>query len=93
MGKLSGEEMEKEIETLEQGLPFEDYAKDEKKLRQHIEQLEKEYDAREKVIQHIMELANVSEKALRMYTIHDLKKWAEALEKSHKAINPIYTKH
>jgi len=93
MAKPSEKEMEKEIESFEHWLPFEDYAKDEKKLRQHIEQLEKAYDAREKVIEHIMELANVSEKALRMYTIPDLKKWAEALEKRHKAINPIYTKH
>ncbi|MGP8069307.1 MAG: hypothetical protein ACLP5V_05410 [Candidatus Bathyarchaeia archaeon] len=31
---------EKEMETLERGLPFEDYAKDEKRLRHQIERLE-----------------------------------------------------
>lgn len=93
MAKPGEKEMENEIESLERWLPVEDYAKDEKKLRQHIEQLEKQYDAREKVIGRIMELANVSEKALRMYTIHDLKKWEAALEESRKAIQPIYAKH
>jgi len=93
MAKTSEKEIEKEMETLEQWLPVEDYAKDEKKLRQHVEQLEKQYDEREKVIERIMEFANVSEKALRMYTIRDLKKWEEALQKSHKAIKPIYAKH
>ena len=87
LSKTSGKEMEREEETLEHGLPFEDYAKDEKKLRQHIERLEKEYDAREKVIERIMEYGTgiESEKALRMYTTSVLKKWEEALEKSYKA--------
>jgi hypothetical protein len=75
---------------LSSGLPFEDYDNDEKKLR---ERLEKEYDAREKVIGRIMELANVSEKTLRMYTIRDLQKWEKAPEKRHKPIQPVYVEH
>jgi hypothetical protein len=87
MPKPSEKEMESEMETLEQGLPFADYAKDEKKLRQHVERLEKEYDAREKVIGRIMEYGTgiESEKALRMYTTPVLVKWEAALEKSYKA--------
>ena len=67
-------------------LPFEDYVKDEKKLTQHIERLEKEYNEREKVIGRIMEYGtgNESEKALRMYSTSVLEKWEAALEKSKK---------
>ena len=87
MPKTSGKEMEREEEALEHGLPFEDYFRDDKKLRQHIERLEKEYDAREKVIGRIMEYGTgiESEKALRMYTTPVLTKWEAALEKSYKA--------
>ena len=82
MPKPSEKEMESEMEALEHGLPFEDYARDEKKLRQHIEQLEKEYDRREKVIARIMEYGTgiESEKALRMYTTPVLRKWETSLE-------------
>jgi hypothetical protein len=82
----SGKEMEREMEALEHRLPFVDYARDEKKLRQHVEQLEKEYDAREKVIERIMEYGTgvENEKALRMYSIPVLTKWEAALEKSYR---------
>jgi len=68
MPKPSGKVMEREEEALEHGLPFEDYFRDDKKLRQHVEQLEKEYDAREKVIGRIMQYGTgiENEKALRM---------------------------
>ena len=87
MPKPSGKEMESEEEALEHGLPFQDYFRDDKKLRQHIERLEKEYDAREKVIGRIMEYGTgiESEKALRMYTTPVLVKWEAALEKSYRA--------
>ena len=87
MSKTSGKEMEKEIESLEHWLPFEDYAKDEKRLRHHIERLAKEYDEREKVIGRIMEYGTgiEDEKALRMYSTHVLEKWEAALEKSYRA--------
>jgi hypothetical protein len=82
MGKPGEEEMEKEMEALERELPFKEYGKDTAKLRKHIEGLEKQYDAREKVIERIMEAGTgiESEKALRMYTTPVLTKWAEALD-------------
>jgi hypothetical protein len=87
MKKPSGKEVEREEETLEHWLPFEDYAKDEKRLRQHIERLEKEYDEREKVIGRIMEYGTgiETEKALRMYSTRVLEKWEGNLEKSYRA--------
>jgi len=87
MPKPSEKEMESEMEALEHGLPFEDYAKDEKRLRHHIERLEKEYDEREKVIERIMEYGTgiETEKALRMYSSRVLEKWEAALEKSYRA--------
>ena len=87
MSKTSGKEMEGEMEALEHGLPFVDYAKDEKKLREHVERLEKEYDAREKIIGRIMDYGTgiENEKALRMYSIPVLTKWEAALEKSYRA--------
>ena len=93
MPKPSEKEMEREMETAERAsgmpgtLPFEDYARDEKKLRSNIERLEKEYDAREKVIGRIMEYGTgiETEKALRMYSTRVLEKWEAALEKSRRA--------
>ena len=78
--------MENEMETLERWLPFKDYTKDEKRLRQHIERLEKEYDEREKVISRIMDYGTgiESEKALRMYSTRVLEKWEAGLE-NHRA--------
>ena len=89
MPKPSGKEMEKEMETVEHAsgmpgtLPFKEYGKEEKRLRQHIERLEKEYDEREKVISRIMEYGTgiESEKALRMYSTRVLEKWETSLEK------------
>ncbi|MGP8069374.1 MAG: DUF1269 domain-containing protein [Candidatus Bathyarchaeia archaeon] len=76
------EEMVSEMEILYQGLPFDDYEKDAKKLKDNIERLEKEYDRREKVIGRIMEYGtgNESEKALRMYPTPVLAKWEASLE-------------
>ena len=73
--------MEREEEAPEHGLPFEDYFKDDKKLRQHAERLGKEYDAREKVIGRIMQFGTgiETEKALRMYTTPGLTKWKRSL--------------
>lgn len=87
MNEPRGKEMEREEEALEHGLPFEEYARDEKKLRQHVEKLEKDYDAREKVIGRIMEYGTgiETEKALRMYSTPVLTKWEAALEKSYRA--------
>jgi hypothetical protein len=94
MGKRpSGKEMGREMETVghatgpDTGLPFKDYIKDEKSLRQHIEGLEKEYDEREKVISRIMEYGTgiESEKALRMYPTPILVKWDASLEKTMRA--------
>ncbi len=48
------EQMVTEEETLAGALPFEDYGRDTKQLRGQIEQLEKEYDEREQVIDRIM---------------------------------------
>ena len=74
--------MVSEMEALYQGLPFEEYAKDEEKLRENIDRLEKEYDRREKVIERIMEYGTgiESEKALRMYPTPVLGKWEASLE-------------
>lgn len=87
MPKPSGKEMESEMESLEHWLPFEDYVKDDKRLRRHIERLDKEYDEREKVISRIMEYGTgiETEKALRMYSTRVLEKWEAALEKSYRA--------
>jgi len=76
------EEMVSEEETLEQGLPFEEYGRDAGKLREHIDRLEKEYDDREKVIDRIMSYSTgiESEKALRMYPTAVLQKWESSLE-------------
>src|SRR5579862_7979233 len=76
------EELESEEQTLEKGLPFEDYGKDSEKLREQIERLEKQYDEREKMIDQIMEYGTgiESERALRMYPTFVLKRWAESLE-------------
>lgn len=76
------EEMVSEEETLEGALPFDEYGKDEEKLRSQISAMEKEYDQREKVIDRIMEYGTgiESEKALRMYSTPVLKKWEESLE-------------
>ena len=89
MPKPSRKEMEREMETVERAsgmpgtLPFLDYLKDEKRLREHIERLEQEYDEREKVIERIMEYGTgiESEKALRMYSTRVLEKWETSLEK------------
>jgi phage terminase large subunit-like protein len=76
------EEMVNDMETLEQALPFMDYEKDQEKLRTLIKQLEKEYDRREKAIDHIMKYGTgvESEKALRMYSTSVLEKWEDKLE-------------
>ncbi len=76
------EEMVSEMEALYQGLPFQEYGKDEERLRQNIDRLEKEYDRREKVIERIMEYGTdiETEKALRMYPTPVLKKWETGLE-------------
>ena len=76
------EEMVSGMEALYEGLPFEEYCKDEERLRQNIDRLEKEYDRREKVIGRIMEYGTgiETEKALRMYPTPVLKKWEENLE-------------
>lgn len=76
------EEMVSDMETLEQALPFEDYAKDLERLRALVAELEGKYDAREKVIERILEYGTgvESEKALRMYPISVLKKWEASLE-------------
>ena len=71
-----------EMEALYQGLPFEEYGKDEKQLRENIDRLQKEYDRREKVIERIMEYGTgiETEKALRMYPTSVLKKWEANLQ-------------
>jgi len=76
------EEMVSEMETLYQGLPFEEYGKDEKRLRENLDRLQKEYDRRERVIERIMEYGTgvESEKALRMYPTPVLKNWEARLE-------------
>jgi uncharacterized membrane protein len=81
-GLPAEEELESEEETLEKGLPFEEYGKDSERLREQIERCEKQYDEREKVIGQIMEFGTgiESEKALRMYPTSVLRKWAKSLE-------------
>jgi len=76
------EEMVSEMEALYRALPFDEYGKDEEKLRENIERLEKEYDRREKVIERIMEYGTgtETEKALRMYSTPVLAKWEASLE-------------
>ncbi len=76
------EEMVSEMETFYQWLPFEEYGKDEEKLRANINALQKEYDRREKVIGRIMEYGTglETEKALRMYPTPVLVKWEANLE-------------
>jgi len=80
------EEMVADEETLEMGLPFEEYAKDTDKIRSRITKLNKEYDEREKVINRIMEYSTglETEKALRMYPTAVLRKWEESLESFRK---------
>jgi hypothetical protein len=81
------EDMVSEEEMLEGALPFDDYGKDSEKIKVQIDKLEKEYDEREKVINHIMEYGTgiESEKALRMYPTSTLQKWEESLESYRKA--------
>jgi hypothetical protein len=81
------EELVADEETLETGLPFEEYAKDEQKVRMAIDKLNKEADEREKVIERIMEYGTgiETEKALRMYPTPVLRKWEGSLESFRKA--------
>jgi hypothetical protein len=83
----SEEEMVSEEEIVEGELPFDDYGKDSEKIKLQMEKLEKEYDEREKVINHIMEYGTgiESEKGLRMYPTDTLKKWEDSLESYRKA--------
>ena len=76
------EQMVSEEEALEGALPFQDYGKDSQKLKSQIEKLEKEYEEREKVIDHILEYGTgiESENALRMYSTPVLRKWEASLE-------------
>jgi hypothetical protein len=76
------EEMENEEEAMEGALPFEEYGKDSKKMREQMDRLVKMYDEREKVINRIMEYGTgfESEKALRMYSTAVLRKWEASLE-------------
>ncbi len=76
------EELVSDEKTLEGALPFDEYGKDQEKLRGQIDRLEKEYDGREKVIGRIMEYGTgiETEKALRMYPTPVLEKWEESLE-------------
>jgi hypothetical protein len=69
------EEMVRVEETLEQGLPLEEYGRDSEKLREQMEKPEKEYDQREKVIDRILATAPASraQKAVRMYPTPILK--------------------
>jgi hypothetical protein len=81
--KLPGrDEMVEDMEALEPGLPFEEYGRDSARLRTIIDKLEKEYDAREKVIARILDYGTgiESEKALRMFSTSTLEKWDAALE-------------
>jgi uncharacterized membrane protein len=86
-GLPAEEELESEEETLEKGLPFEEYTKDSEKLREQIERLEKQYDEREKIINRIIGYGTgiESEKALRMYPESVLKQWAASLENYKKS--------
>jgi len=81
------EEMVNEEETLEGALPFDDYGKDSEKIKVQIDKLEKQYDEREKVINHILEYGTgiETEKALRMYPTDTLRKWDDSLESYRKA--------
>lgn len=60
--------MVSEMEALYQALPFDEYGKDEEKLRDNVERLEKAYDRREKLIGRIMEYGTgiETEKALNV---------------------------
>jgi ElaB/YqjD/DUF883 family membrane-anchored ribosome-binding protein len=71
-----------DMETVEQALPFEEYAKDTERLSELIGRLEHLYDRREKIISQIIEYGTgiESEKALRMYSIPVLEQWEAALE-------------
>jgi len=88
MAGTGGDELpdEKEVvseeEMLEQELPFEDYGKETKKLRELFRSLEKDYNKREKVIARIMNYGTgiESEKGLRMYPTSVLESWATSLE-------------
>ena len=81
------EELVSEEEVIEGALPFDDYGRDSEKIRMQIEKLDKEYDEREKVIDHIMEYGTgiETEKALRMYPTATLRKWEDNLESYRKA--------
>lgn len=76
------EEMVSDEERLEQALPFQEYGKETKKLKSLFQSLEKQYDAREKVIAGIMKFGTgiESEKGLRMYPTPVLEKWRTSLE-------------
>jgi len=78
----STEEVLKDMEDLEVGLPFADYAKDKKRLTDIITGLEKEYKKREKVIDRILAYGTgvESENALRMFPTSTLEKWECALK-------------
>lgn len=76
------EEVLQDMEELEVGLPFADYAKDRKRLGDIISGLEKQYKKREKIIDRIMAYGTgvESENALRMFPTSTLEKWEQALE-------------
>lgn len=78
----SEDEMVSDMEELEVELPFKDYLRDQKKLRELVSRLEREYEKREKVIERILRFGTglESAKALRMYPTPVLEKWEAALE-------------
>lgn len=76
------EDMVNDMEAIENRISTEEWGKDQEKLRELITRLEKAYDRREKVIARIMRYSTgfESEKALRMYDIPTLERWARSLE-------------
>jgi hypothetical protein len=78
----------KEMEELREKMPIDGFLKESEEFEKTMNELEKAYNKREKVIGHILTDGNglESRKALRMFPTALLEKWDEALRTSRPKI-------
>jgi hypothetical protein len=71
----------KELEDLRVAMPIDAFLKESEDLEETMNELDKAYDKREKVIDHILEEGTgfESRKALRMFPTSMLERWLEEL--------------
>jgi hypothetical protein len=81
---LRTEDLLKDMEELRERMPIDAFLRESKEFEDMMDQLDRAYDKREKVIDHILTDGNglESRKALRMFPTALLEKWDEALKTS-----------